>query len=193
MATNYLSSIGIDPPANLGDILRHLTLWEASTLLAKEFNLERTADNVYTDMQSLLLEYYGGKFELKPYVPEILEELKERNTRIALATATDEHLASMILEKHKISHYFEFIQTHQNTGLHKGQPEFFQIIIEKLQLNPKDIWMFEDALYSIETAKRCGLNVVAIRDESALLDLEEIKKLADIYVEDFTQLVVEEL
>ena len=44
-----------------------------------------------------------------------------------IATATDEHLVSMVLDRHGIKDYFEFIQTSDNTGLSKGQPKFFKL------------------------------------------------------------------
>ncbi len=44
---------------------------------------------------------------------------------MALATATDDHLVSIVLNKHGIKDYFQFIQTSEKVGLSKGQPKFF--------------------------------------------------------------------
>ena len=81
----------------------------------------------------------------------------------------------------------------RSVGLSKGKPEFFQTVINRLGLGPKEIWVFEDALHCMISAKKCGLNIVATKDESALSDLKKIKEISDIYIEDFSQLEVEDL
>jgi hypothetical protein len=43
------------------------------------------------------------------------------------------------------------------------------------------------------SAKKCGLNIIAVKDESALLELKEIKEVADIYIDDFGQLEIDQL
>ena len=48
---------------------------------------------------------------LKPYVLETLEEFKNKNIKMAIATATDENLVSMALNRLGVKDYFEFIQT----------------------------------------------------------------------------------
>ena len=193
LADNYLLSIGIEPPKDLGESLKELTLEESTFYMKKRFKLKSTPYEIKRDIEKILADYYANRFQLKPYVLETLEEFKKRNIKMIIATATDEHLVSMVLDRHGIKDYFEFIQTSDNTGLSKGQPKFFQIAINSLGLDPKDIWVFEDALHCILSAKKCGLNVVAIRDESALLDLEEIKEVSDIYIDNFSQLEVEKL
>lgn len=193
LAHNYLLSIGIEPPKDLGESLKELTLEESTFYMKKRFKLKSTPCEIKRDIEKILADYYANRLQLKPYVLETLEEFKNRNIKMVIATATDDHLVSMALNRHGIKDYFEFIQTSDNVGLSKGQPEFFQIAINRLELDPRDIWVFEDALHCILSAKKCGLNVVAVRDESALSDLEEIKKISDIYIDDFSQLEVGKL
>lgn len=193
LADNYLLSIGIEPPKDLGESLKELTLEESTFYMKKRFKLKSTPCEIKRDIEKILADYYANRFQLKPYVLETLEEFKKRNIKMIIATATDEHLVSMVLDRHGIKDYFEFIQTSDNTGLSKGQPKFFQIAINSLGLDPQDIWVFEDALHCILSAKKCGLNVAAIKDKSALSDLEKIKEISDIYIDNFSQLEVEKL
>lgn len=193
LADNYLLSIGIEPPKDLGESLKELTLKEASSYMKGIFNIQSTPYEINRDIENLLADYYANRLQLKPYVLEILEEFKNRNITMVIATATDEHLVSMVLKRHGIKDYFQFIQTSDNVGLSKGKPEFFQTVINRLGLGPKEIWVFEDALHCMISAKKCGLNIVATKDESALSDLKKIKEISDIYIEDFSQLEVEDL
>lgn len=193
LADNYLLSIGIEPPKDLGESLKELTLKEASSYMKEIFNIQSTPYEINRDIENLLADYYANRLQLKPYVLKILEEFKNRNITMVIATATDKHLVSMVLKRYGIKDYFEFIQTSDNVGLSKGKPEFFQTVINRLGLGPKEIWVFEDALHCMISAKKCGLNIVAIKDESALSDLKKIKEISDIYIEDFNQLEVENL
>lgn len=190
LADNYLLSIGIEPPKDLGEILKELTLKEAAFYMKERFNIESTPHEINEDMGNLLADYYANRLQLKPYVLEVLKEFKNRNIIMVIATATDEHLVEAVLNMHDIGGYFEFIQTCNNIGLSKGQPEFFQIIIDRLKLDPKEMWVFEDALYCMVSAKKAGLNIVAVEDKSSLSDLEKIKKISDMYIENFSQLEV---
>lgn len=193
LAYKYLLSIGINPPKDLDKQLEELTLREACVYMKEKFNIRYTPDKIKEDIESLLTDYYANKLQLKPYTLEILKEFKNRGIKMAIATSTDKPLVLMALNRHGIYDYFEFIQTVEDVGISKGNPKFFEITINKLGLNPEKIWVFEDALYPMISAKKCGLNIVAVKDESALKDLEKIKEVADIYIDNFSQLGVDKL
>ena len=57
--------------------------------------------------------------------------------------------------------------------------------MKEMGSTPDTTWMFEDALYSIKTAKALGLKVLGVYDFSSEEDTEQIRKQSDIYVEDW--------
>nr|WP_283244269.1 HAD family hydrolase [Wansuia hejianensis] len=193
LANKYLLSIGITPPEDLRESLKELSLLEACNYMKDRFKIQKTAKKINSEMEDILSNYYAKEFQLKPYVLDTLRKLKEKNIRMCLATATEDRLVLLALDRLEIRDYFEFIQTCNNTGLGKWQKEFFQLAIDRLQIDPEDIWVFEDALHCIISAKKCGLNVVGIYDDSAIEDMDSIKELVDIYIKDFSQLEVESL
>ena len=188
LANNYLKSIGIEPPEDLRDTLKKLSLLEGCHYLKDRFQLSKTPEEINGEMEGLLESHYSNYFMLKPYVLETLKDFKNRNIRMCLATATADNLVIKALERLGIGDYFEFIQTSNNIGIGKSNPEFFQAVIKRLDIEPKDIWVFEDALHCMISAKNCDLNVVALLDDSAISDRQEIKKIADICIDDFSQL-----
>jgi beta-phosphoglucomutase-like phosphatase (HAD superfamily) len=48
---------------------------------------------------------------------------------------------------------------------------------------PRDTWVFEDGLYAIKTAKNAGFRTAGVYDASNMDDLDEIKRISDIYLE----------
>lgn len=188
LVDNYLESIGVEPPTNLRDTLKKLSLLEGCYYIQEKCKINKSPEEINEEIENILAGYYAEKFLLKPYAIEILEELRNRSIRICLATATADHLVALAFKRLGIAEYFEFIQTSNNVGVGKKEPKFFEIAIERLNIDPKDIWVFEDALHCIISAKKCNLNVVALPDDSAKEDLDEIKKIADIYIDDLSQL-----
>lgn len=193
LAYNYLESIDIVPPNDLREKLKPLSLLEGCYYMKDKFKLQMSAEQINHEMEKLLEIYYAEKFELKPYAKEVLDKLKTNNIKMCLATATADNLVSMALKRLGIENYFKFIQTSNNAGIGKQNPEFFKMVIKKLNFDARDIWVFEDALHCIKSAKECGLNVVAVKEDSAKKDLEEIKKNADIFINDFNDLKIENL
>lgn len=193
LSIDYLLSMGINPRKNLNKCLKSLSFEEGCLYIKKTYELEISLDKIKKDMEATLADYYANYFDLKPYVLETLEELKNKNVKIAIATAIDEDLVSMALNRHGILDYFEFIQTEQNVGLSKSNPEFFKVAINRLGIEPNNIWVFEDALHCIISAKKCNLNVVAIKDKSALNDLIKIKDMSNIYIDNLSKLNLDKL
>lgn len=54
-----------------------------------------------------------------------------------------------------------------------------------LDRNPEELYVFEDALYAIQTAKLAGYHTVGVYDEESKEDQEMIREEADIYMESF--------
>lgn len=192
-ASNYLQTIGIEPPKDLSESVKHYSLLEASHYLKERFNIDNSPEEINLQAERLLEGYYENEFQLKPYVRETLEELSRRDIKMCIATATEDRLAMATMKRLEIEHYFEFLQTCNSTGLQKGDKRFFEIAVEKLGEKPEDIWVFEDAYHCMQSAKNAKLNVVAVEDESAKEDRDKIKDLADIYITNFKELELDKM
>ncbi len=189
LARNYLLSIGLKPLSNLEKALEKLTVDEGAIYMKEEYKIDKTEIEIKAEMDELLYKYYRKDAQLKADVLEILEELKCRSVRMAIASVIDEDFILAVLKRYKISSYFEFIQTCENVGLNKGDRNFFDLLPERLNLRPDEIYMFEDTLYSIVSAKGVGLKIVGVEDEFAFKDKEKIRELSDIYIRDFSEFI----
>ena len=132
-------SIGIEPPKDLREKLKPLSLLKGCHYIKDRFNINKTAEQINDEMEKLLESYYSSKFELRPYVKETLEKFKGNNIRMCVATATAEHLVLKAFDRLGIGNYFEFIQTCNNTGIGKFDPEFFKLAINRLNIEPRDM------------------------------------------------------
>ena len=85
----------------------------------------------------------------------------------------------------EVAKYFEFILTCSEAGMGKDNPEFFIKALELLKTPINETMVFEDAIHAIKSAKAAGFCVTALYDKSSHEDQEEIKLIADIYLNSF--------
>lgn len=185
LAYDYLVSRGIDAPSDIRDRIREYSLREASEVLREMYGLPESGQEINDQMEKILESYYFEKIPLKDGARELLEILKEEGVTMCAATATADHLAKGAMERLQIDGYFVFLQTCKKTGIEKFDPRFYELLIERLGENPEEIWVFEDALHSMEAAKACGIKVAAIRDKWSKIDLDGIEKTADLVFDSF--------
>lgn len=151
-----------------------------------EYKLDMSFDEVLAGLQEILWFYYSNIAPIKDGVKDFLQDLKDNGTRMAVATATESKMATKALERNGILQYFENVFSTHEIGLHKDKPEIFKLVSDSMNAEG-DIYVFEDALYAIKTAKSAGYKVIGIEDYSNEDDREEIKKLVDFYAENYDQ------
>ena len=64
----------------------------------------------------------------------------------------------------------------------KSRPDVYFAAERLLHTNPKETWIFEDALHALRTAKRAGFQTVGMYDRSNEKDQGKIRKEADLYL-----------
>ena len=104
--------------------------------------------------------------EILPDVPRVLAFLKERNSPIALGSASKN--AQPILEKVNLLHYFDAVIDGNNVTKAKPDPEVFLLAAEHLGVDPKDCVVFEDAVAGIEAANAAKMVSIGIGDKKVL-------------------------
>ncbi|WP_409226999.1 HAD family hydrolase [Gudongella sp. SC589] len=187
LAYDYLISRGIEAPEDIRDKLREYSLREASDVLKEMYDLPERGEEINDQMEKVLEKYYFDKIQLKEGAREVLQAMKDKGIKMCAATATADHLAKAAMVRLEIDEYFEFLQTCKSTGIEKYKPEFYQLILDRVGESTEDIWVFEDALHSMEAAKKLGIKVAAIRDQSAKIDWQEIEEVADIVFDSFPE------
>jgi len=142
---------------------------------------------------------YKSEVVLKPGVYDFLKDLQKNKIRMVLATATDRYLMEPALHRNKMYDFFETIFTCGEVGASKETPKIYDKAVEYLGVKKEEVWVFEDAFYAIKTASMEGYKVAAIKDKwvgklsyGKSITRSEIMEFADVYIEDYTKITVEE-
>ena len=126
------------------------------------------------------------RLEWKEGAEEFLQRARAMGKKTVLFSATPIELLNHALERLDARRYFDEIVSTSQVGVGKGNPESYRYCLDLLGITPDRAVMFEDAPYSMETAKKVGLYVVAVREPAMEYRKEEIMRFCDEFVDVIT-------
>ena len=167
--------------------IKTMTMAESTALIIRTFRLEVTPEELVDEMNQVMEEHYRRDVPLKSGIAGYLTALRERGARLCVATATDEVLARACLERLEVADCFEFILSCEAMGVGKDRPDVFLAAAHRLGAAPREIAVFEDAVYAVRSAKAAGFYTVGVYDENGAADWASVAELADETVLDWNQ------
>jgi len=186
----YLLSIGYEPKENLNEVFKNMSLRQAARYYQTEYGVTLSIDEIMDGVNAMLERYYRYEVPLKPGAAALLARFRENGVKLCIATATDRYLVEAALERCGVMSCFGKIFTCNEVGHGKDEPDIFEEAIRFLGTENAETVVFDDALYAVRTAKEAGFRVAVIYD-SYEKNQEELRALADFYIEDFSQVSTE--
>lgn len=184
---NFFNHLGIELTDEDKEAFKGLFLRETFLLAIERFNLDKTYEELLSDLFDYIKSRYMTETEPKNDIREFLEKLKAKGVKMGIATATGEPALCAVMEKFNMLHYFSAIYSTYTVGASKTEPKVYDVVLNELGTNKETTWVFEDALYAAKTAKKNGYNVVGIYDKSEL-NQEDLKEIVDIYIHNYGEL-----
>ncbi len=132
-------------------------------IFGEEFPFEEVRSRRIKLMNSYIDE---NGFEIKKGLFELLDFLKEKDIRIAVATATDLERATIYLKKAGAFDYFDEIICGNMIKNGKPEPDIYIEAAKKLGLPAKECAALEDSPNGIKSAYSAGCRVIMIPDLS---------------------------
>lgn len=99
---------------------------------------------------------------LKPEVLEVMQKLKKRDKKIAIASSSKRIDVEEMVQQRGLTSYIDYLISGEELRESKPHPEIYQISAKKL--GGKAIAV-EDSCVGIESAKAAGLYTVALKQE----------------------------
>lgn len=178
IASDYLDSYDIPHDDNVNKLIEAYTLENAAKYFI-ELGLDKTVDEIIKDIYDFSLNKYKNEIPAKPDMAELLKKLHETGETIILLSASPVQCAVAAFKRLNILEYFDKLFSCQDFDTDKTVPETFINVAASLGFKPEDTIVYEDALYSIRSAKAAGCKTVAIYDDFARNEWDEILKTAD--------------
>lgn len=104
-------------------------------------------------------------FKLAPGAVEFLDFLKKNNIPRTIATMSEWDNVEFYIKEFHLENWFDLDKIVYSDGTIPGKPapDIFQIAAQKINLNPKDCVVVEDAIAGIKSAKSAGIGkIIAI-------------------------------
>ena len=175
------------PKENLNETFKNMSLHQAARYYQTEYGVTQSIDEIMDGVNAMLERYYRFEVPLKPGAAELLERLRQDGVKLCIATATDRHLVEAALDRCGVLSCFGEIFTCNEVGHGKDEPDIFEAALRFLGTRREETLVFDDALYAVRTAKEAGFPVAAVYDSHEKAQ-DQIRMLADVYLEELTQL-----
>ncbi|MDR0839412.1 MAG: HAD family phosphatase [Oscillospiraceae bacterium] len=183
VTADMLRDLGYAPRAELREQVRSLSGMQVLEHMRREYNTRETAEELESELDRRLYDFYAHTAPLKPGVPRLLEALKSRGIPMAVATATNRIHVEAALERTGIAQYFKRVFTCSEERTGKTDPKIFLTAAEFLGSKPEETLVFEDAIHAVRSAVGAGFRVIAVRDAAEENNREEMKALAERYLD----------
>jgi epoxide hydrolase-like predicted phosphatase len=182
IAFDYGGVIKINDEDLFSNIAKYLDISREE--FSKEYfslnHLFNTQDKSYEDVISLIISKFNDSKEAKDYILNLMKEnhskyhlndelidtikdLKNKDYKIALLSNNSIKLKEKLIED-GISDIFDVIIISAEVGCQKPQPEIFDILFKKLELNPSEVVFIDDTLKSLEGADKIGYIPILYKD-----------------------------
>ena len=157
-------------------------------LLPEEVIRERDLQALGDEKEEIYRTIYAPEIAPVKGLKELLELLRRAGIRCAVGSSGCRQNVEFVLSSCKIEEYFEVKVSGDMVSRCKPEPEIYLTAAKALGVKPEECIVFEDARAGFEAARRAGAgSIVAI---ATTLPSEVIlnEQLADVVVEDFSEI-----
>ncbi|GAB3819009.1 hypothetical protein GCM10028895_16870 [Pontibacter rugosus] len=117
---------------------------------------------------------------------EFLAQAAAANVKMAIASAAITDNIDFVIDNLNIRHYFQALVSADDVSTSKPNPETFLKAAEKLNADPADCIVFEDAPKGVEAAQNAGMRCVVITTAHPKEDFAQYDNVIG-YIADYTE------
>lgn len=150
--------------------------------------IQKTKEELLRTMGEYMLDAYRYTIPAKSNVIETLQRLKKGGASINVLTASPHLTLDACLKRLKMFDLFENVWSCDDFCTTKADPQIYVRAAQRLGASVEDILFLDDNLNADLTAKAAGMQVCGVYDPSSKEYTEEMKKVTDYYIYDFSEL-----
>jgi len=153
----------------------------------KAFGISAPTEELMKRRGEIAGEFFATRVAVFPATTAALEELRQMNLHLAVATSSVSASARPFLDRHDLTKFFEVIVTGDEIERGKPAPDIYLHASEKLGVNADACLVIEDALSGIAAGKAAGMAVAAIPD-TRFVDAREYEEQADYLLRSISEI-----
>ena len=153
----------------------------------KAFGISASTEELMRRRGEIAAEFFASRVGLFPSAKLVVEELRQMNLRLAVATSSMSASARPFIDRHGLTTFFEVILTGEEIERGKPAPDIYLCAAEKLGVAVDACLVIEDALSGIAAAKAAKMRVAAIPD-TRFVDPREYEGESDYLLNDLSEI-----
>lgn len=185
----YLGGFGLELPDDLQKAIEGMSFSETAEYIKERFQIPDTTEEMKACWNAMACDKYRHQVPYKKGARQFLEECKKRGIRLGVSTSNSRELVSNAAKALDFEEYFSCILTACEVKKGKPAPDVYLETASRLGVAPEKCLVFEDVAAGIKAGKAAGMKVCAVEDPYSAWDRNEKRRLADYYIEDFTELL----
>ena len=183
----FLSLRGLAVPPDYFDAVGAMGFRRTAEYTIERFSLQEAPEALMEEWREMAWDEYANNVGLKPGVDEFLRVLKDAGVRAGIATSSPRALCRAALRRNGIEGMFDAVCSADDIGRGKDFPDIFIYAAGKLDAPPERCLAFEDNVSAAKSAKLAGMTVCGVYDESSASRWDEMKRVADAVIMDFSE------
>ena len=160
-----LSRRGIDYSPQYRDQIVGLSQNDSGRLLIKTFDLDDTVNDIIDERVEILTSIYEEELELIPHLLPLLDDLREENYLLAVASSSPLKVVNFVLDMFSLQDYFLEVVSGDCAENGKPHPDIYLHAAERLGVRPEECAAIEDSINGVRSAKAAGMYCIAIPDK----------------------------
>lgn len=186
---DFLNAIGQKLPDDLQKCIEGMSFTETAEYFKKRFGIKDDIEDIKAKWNKMAYDKYTSEVKLKKGAKEFLARLKADGILVGIASSNSMTLIEGALKAEGVLDYFDAITTACEAGAGKPAPDIYLLAAKKLDVEPGSCLVFEDIPMGIMAGNAAGMTTVAVEDDYSKGMRDEKIKLANYYIEDFTQII----
>lgn len=151
--------------------------------------VQKPKEAIMRKMGEYMLDAYLHHIPVKEYVREALEQLKSEGCSLNVLTASPHITLDPCLKRLELYDLFDNVWSCDDFGTTKADPDIYRMAAERMGVTVEEVLFLDDNLNADTTAKKAGMKVCGVYDESSRDYVEEMKQATDFYIYDFRELL----
>ncbi|MBI0142578.1 HAD family phosphatase [Bifidobacterium sp. W8106] len=152
------------------------------------FHLDERSEDLIEEWNQDALLLYATAVQPKPHALDYLRALRASGAALAVATSLPPRLRQAALKHAGMIDCFDQVCSVDDAeSIGKEEPEIYLLASRMLGVAPDHCTVFEDLLVAVDSAKRAGMKVWAMYDQSSAKDWDSIRSESDGAITDFAQ------
>ncbi|MDE6963679.1 MAG: HAD family phosphatase [Lachnospiraceae bacterium] len=188
----YLAGFGIPVPKGLQEDIGGMSFTEGAQYFKDRFKIPDTVEKIKEDWNRMAWDKYTHEVPLKKGAEEFVKYCRQNGIKMGIATSNSRELVENVMQVHGLSEYFDCIVTGCEVERGKPSPDIYLEAARRCKVTSEKCLVFEDIVDGIKAGKAAGMKVCAVDDKSSRASEKEKRKLADYYINDFSEIRREE-